>query len=151
MAFFKRLLLELAASDSYEINLLFSINDIFGKFVTSYDKNVLTAFQIFLLSCHESHLVNETFHDISYSLSSLIQCRNCIVPYTVLNFHLFIFCIFVFKIGSFYNCFNCLSANLRKWSNTLKQFVGNLLKNCVSVFDRFVNLAPKQLTVAFII
>ena len=34
--------------------------------------------------------------------------------------------------------FNPFSANLTKWSNTLKQFVGNLPTNCLSVFDHFV-------------
>ena len=33
---------------------------------------------------------------------------------------------------------NSLSANLTKWSNTLKQFV-----NCLSVFDHFVGLVLK--------
>ena len=38
---------------------------------------------------------------------------------------------------------NLLSANPTKWSNTLKQFVGKLPKNCLSVFDHFVGLALK--------
>ena len=42
---------------------------------------------------------------------------------------------------------NPLSANPIKWSNTLKQFVGNLPANCLSVFDHFVGLALKGLTV----
>ena len=33
---------------------------------------------------------------------------------------------------------NPLSANLTKWSNTLKQFIGNLPTYCLSVFDNFV-------------
>ena len=37
------------------------------------------------------------------------------------------------------------SANFIKWSNTLKQFVGNLPTNCSSVFDHFVGLALKRL------
>ena len=41
--------------------------------------------------------------------------------------------------------FNPLSANPAKWSNTLKQFVGNLPTNCLSVFDHFVKLAFKGL------
>ena len=40
---------------------------------------------------------------------------------------------------------NSLSVNLTKWSNTLKQFVGNLPTNCFSVFDHFVRLALKGL------
>ena len=38
-----------------------------------------------------------------------------------------------------------LSANPTKWSNTLKQFVGKLPMNCLSVFDQFVILALKVL------
>ena len=41
--------------------------------------------------------------------------------------------------------FNPLSANPKKWSNTLKQFVGNLATNCLSGFDHFVKLALKGL------
>ena len=40
---------------------------------------------------------------------------------------------------------NPFSANTRKWSNTIKQFVGNLSTNCLSVFDHFVRLALKGL------
>ena len=40
---------------------------------------------------------------------------------------------------------NSLSANLTKWSNTLKQIVGKLATNCLSVFDHFVGLALKRL------
>ena len=45
--------------------------------------------------------------------------------------------------------FNPLSANLTKWSNTLKQFVGKLPTNCLSVFDHFVRLTLKELTYIF--
>ena len=40
---------------------------------------------------------------------------------------------------------NPLSGNPTKWSNTLKQFVGNLPTNCLSVFGHFVGLALKEL------
>ena len=40
---------------------------------------------------------------------------------------------------------NPLSANPTKWSNTLKQFIGNLPTNCLSVFNHFVGLALKGL------
>ena len=40
---------------------------------------------------------------------------------------------------------NPLSANFTKWSITLKQFVGKLPTNCLSVFDHFVGLALKGL------
>ena len=44
---------------------------------------------------------------------------------------------------------NPLSANPTKWSNTLKQFVGFLPTNCLSVFDHFVGLALKGLIANF--
>ena len=40
---------------------------------------------------------------------------------------------------------NPLSAKLTKWPNTLKQFVGNLPMNCLSVFGHFEGLALKWL------
>ena len=40
---------------------------------------------------------------------------------------------------------NTLSASLTKLANTLKQFVGNLPTNCLSVFDHFVRLAIKRI------
>ena len=45
--------------------------------------------------------------------------------------------------------FNPLSANITKSSTTLKQFVGKLPTNCLSVFDHFVGLALKELNVDF--
>ena len=42
--------------------------------------------------------------------------------------------------------FNPLSTNITKWPNTLKQFVGKLPTNCLSVFDHFVGLVLKELT-----
>ena len=41
--------------------------------------------------------------------------------------------------------FNPLGASPTKWSNTLKQFVGILPTNCLSVFDHFVGMALKGL------
>ena len=40
---------------------------------------------------------------------------------------------------------NPLSANFIKWSNTVKQFVGNLPTNCLTVFDHFMGLVLKRL------
>ena len=41
---------------------------------------------------------------------------------------------------------NPLIAKPTKWSNTLKQFAGNLPTNCLSVFDHFVGLVLKGLS-----
>ena len=40
---------------------------------------------------------------------------------------------------------NPLSTNFTKWPNTLKQFVGKLPTNCLSMFDHFLGLALKGL------
>ena len=40
---------------------------------------------------------------------------------------------------------NPFNANLTKWSNTLKKFVGKFPANCLSVFGYFVNLVLKGL------
>ena len=42
---------------------------------------------------------------------------------------------------------NPLSAKLTKWTNTLKQFVGNLPTNCLSLFGHVMGLALKGLNV----
>ena len=42
---------------------------------------------------------------------------------------------------------NPLSANPTKWSNTLKQFLGKLPTNCLSVLNHFVKLAFKGLKI----
>ena len=47
---------------------------------------------------------------------------------------------------NFFIFFNPLSANITKWSNILKQFVGKLPTNCLSVFDHFAVLALKGLS-----
>ena len=46
--------------------------------------------------------------------------------------------------------FNPLSTNFTKWSNTLKQFVGKLPTNCLSVFDHFVGLGLNGLSLTAI-
>ena len=40
--------------------------------------------------------------------------------------------------------FNPLSVNPKKWSNTLKQFIGNFPANCLSMFDHFVGFVLKR-------
>ena len=47
----------------------------------------------------------------------------------------------------FANTLNTLSVNPTKWSNRLKQFIGELPNSCLSVFDHFVELALKELTI----
>ena len=54
-------------------------------------------------------------------------------------------CITGFKASKRLNALNPLSDNPTKWSNTLKQFDGNLLMNCLSVFYHFVKLALEGL------
>ena len=42
---------------------------------------------------------------------------------------------------------NPLSTNLEKWSNRLKQIVANMPTICLSMFDHFINLALKGLSI----
>ena len=56
-----------------------------------------------------------------------------------------------FTPGSFMFKINPLSANPTKWSNTCKQFVAKLPTNCLSMFDHFVILAFKGLTMKSLI
>ena len=56
-------------------------------------------------------------------------------------------CFFILKALFVLKICNPLSANFTKWSNTLKQFVGKLPTNCLSVFENFVGLALKGLKV----
>ena len=48
-------------------------------------------------------------------------------------------------LGGWESDFNPFHASFTKWPNTLKQFVGNLPTNCLSVFDHFVGLVLKGL------
>ena len=50
-----------------------------------------------------------------------------------------------FIIIKLFNVINPLSAKFIKWSNTLKQIVGQLPTICLSVFDHFSELAFKGL------
>ena len=69
--------------------------------------------------------------------------------FRILNSEKIVLCNTLFKltqVNSATQIVNPLSANLRKWSNTLKEFVGNLPTNCLNMFDQFVGLAFKGLT-----
>ena len=57
-----------------------------------------------------------------------------------------IFCCHLHLIASIKWFFlNPLSTNFTKWSNILKQFLGKLQTDCLSVFDRLVGFALKAL------
>ena len=55
---------------------------------------------------------------------------------------------FIIKINALKQIFGFdpLTANPTKRSNTLKQFLGNFPRNCLSVFGYFVGYAHKGLT-----
>ena len=54
-----------------------------------------------------------------------------------------------YKNGLKFNILNPLSAKLIKWPNTVKQFVGNLMTNFLSVFGHFLGLVLKGLSFWF--
>ena len=66
--------------------------------------------------------------------------KNCKVIISTLTMH-----VDDQKCGSVVSEVNPFSAKSTKWSNKLKQFVGNLPKNSLSVFDHFAGLALKGL------
>ena len=47
--------------------------------------------------------------------------------------------------NSVYTSLTPISANIKKWSNTLKQFVGKLATYCLTVLDLFMGLPLKGL------
>ena len=82
---------------------------------------------------------------IFYIFSLTQRCKNFWLYFN--NFEKSNSCAKFFFCRSHWNelCVNSLSANPTKWSNTLKQFLGKLPTNCLSVFDHFVKLALKGL------
>ena len=74
--------------------------------------------------------------------------------FRILWWHFSLILLFFINIESsilaIVNNLNPLSANFTKWSNKLKQFVGNLSTNCLSVFDHFVGLAFKGLKIYWV-
>ena len=99
---------------------------------------------IYLRKCKGYFLLNFSFYLISKKLffyTDKILTANLLQHmFTLSNLKWFSYFKFHAKFHS-----NTLSANLTKWSSTLKQFVGNLPTNCLSVFDHFVGLALKGL------
>ena len=71
-----------------------------------------------------------------------IMSSTATFDYYFLPCELYMFCPIFEKI----TFVNPLDANFTKWSNTLKQFVSNLVTNCLSVLDHFVGLVLKGLT-----
>ena len=90
-----------------------------------------------ILLCHIKPRVQSLFIKFCNAIAAFGNSRFtlCLFWKRNLNFHLWRSLI----RGSF----NPLSAT--KWANTLKQFVGNLAMNCLSVFDHFVELVLKDL------
>ena len=85
----------------------------------------------------EVHKIKKTFNSFK-TLPILYKETTYIIKLIVPR----LFLIMIIHSGGL---FNAISANFRKWSNTLKQFVGNLPTNCLSVFGHFVGLALKGL------
>ena len=56
-----------------------------------------------------------------------------------------------YKVIFLFKNVNPLNAKFIKWSNKLKQFIGKLPTNCLSVFDHFVGLAFKGLNKLFVV
>ena len=91
------------------------------------------------------------FHPPPFQCLSCISCYMKNFYYILDSSHHFADSFFIFKENTLKNLKQPLqttssfSVNFTKWSNTLKQFVGSLPTNCLSVFAHFVGLALKGL------
>ena len=116
--------------------------------------NISVNFQSFISndSFNTTNNMQDKSEEIKY------KCACCMLYQKIKNLVLLIFRAMqiMLKITSeLFSCFfktyflniflNALSANPTKWSNTLKQFAGNLTTNCLSVFDEFAGLARNGL------
>ena len=79
-------------------------------------------------------------HILLYNLHTLFKSYKY-RPLSYIKWHVNQYCFAI----------NPLSANPTKWSKTLKQVVGKLPTNYLSVFDHFVTLAPKGLRTSTIL
>ena len=82
--------------------------------------------------------------------SCFVEIKQVRLGYSVnskMIFGILVFCVIAHTMLSSY--FNPLSVKLTKWPNILKQFVGNLPTNCLSVFGHFVGVAPKGLNIVW--
>ena len=100
------------------------------------------------IKIYDKDLKEKIVMSVKFSLLfSMIVFSNECIQKSIANF----LCDVLYsKYDTRYSSFNPLSANPTKWSNTLKQFVGNLPTNCLSVFDHFVGLALKGLRKLFL-
>ena len=93
---------------------------------------------------------NSTFKHFSHSgKRDNIIVWHTVIAWLTLMIYRFIWRKLIHPMQSsdfFFSRINPLSTNPTKWSNTLKQFVGKLPTNYLSVFDHFVKLAFKGLT-----
>ena len=87
--------------------------------------------------------INHYLHFHIFTLRAVLQFQSL----SSSDFDIYLYRL-LFLHKSFCLCINTnlnpLSANPTKWSNTLKQFVGKLPMNCLSVFDHFEILALKE-------
>ena len=85
-----------------------------------------------------SYVIKDRFH--FFSNKSLLDQTG---PFKLFSHP--VSCRAILTLRHFKTTFNPLSANLTKWSDTLKQFVAKLPTNCLSMFDHFMGLALKGL------
>ena len=128
------------------------------KFIYASQK-IITIFMIFIIS------KRRLFQDVVFCMKK--NCNFCLFFFYFKN-SVILFLVELFSRNRFWpwnsdtewdcatrllrmewletlGCFNPLSTNPTKRSNTLKQFIGNLPMNCLSLFGHFVGLVLKGL------
>ena len=88
-----------------------------------------------------SAILYSTRKYLNHKWRTLVRVENIVIKLTVRHDRIFFTCF-----SALYQL-NPLSANLTKWPNTFKQFVGQQPTNCLSVFNHFVWVALKGLIV----
>ena len=116
----------------------------FPSFLMTFPKHPLfSRFLKFYRLCTNPVLNNLHLVDLRWPLSILVhefkvlsKCCSCNIIFILKYFPL----VNTFSLTVVFDKINPLSTIPIKWSNTLKQFVGKLSTNCLSVFDHFVGL-----------
>ena len=128
----------------------------------NWSKEREVAWKIDIKSCFV-YIVFELLNlKFSFVLPSLFKIEGQKISLVSLLAYLYAYALLVVSLFLFYkeaerflqsvmNHFNPLSTKPTKWSNTLKQIVGKLPTNCLSVFDHFVKFAFKGLSRSYLL
>ena len=129
-----------------------NLENMSGKYLGDFFRNYYSLFQkqlspkTFSRDLYEIWIINfSNQNSIDRLLWEKIELFHQLVCWNLRKIHhgLLLLCIVQKGLFENNNKLNLLNANPTKWSNILKQFVGNLLTTCLSVFAHFVELVKR--------